>query len=572
MIQCIPLNLIIFLFTSTCLSTSIKIDYVTSAMVRTDPILAPNGLSGHVHTFFGASIADPSTTYEDLRNPSTGNSGNVVENKSLYWYPTIYRYEPAQDRYFVAPIFHHSSYYIWNTGEATAFPDGFKMIIHATDSCTVERDNGNIFHRCGKATAECVAPGSCPNGDCSVLNGFFPPQSCAELEMSIELPSCWDGVSIDSADHRSHVHYGYDDGAQTCPPSHPTRVPKVFVFTRILNYPGGKHLFSDGTGIFHTDYFSGWVESELQYVLDNCSTDSTFPAPDSFCDNGRAGYQNGFTSDPQFLTYVDAPKFVSMEMVETQVGFDIDFSDKIALVTPQIDTSHITTEAIDGVRLLPGSRPSDVVSTTSTVKPTTTLRETTSLVQTTTSTPQPTTTSQSATDLEFYQSTSGSCPSGTSYATQVECEAASEVLNMEIRRIFQNSRRPRGCYQKGGRLFFNRDDSFIDENETTRTSICVCSGPCNISDEDSDDESSEQEAEFFISLTGSCPNKQYIIEREMCEDYAEQSGLDLRRVFKSSNQLRGCYIFRNKVFFNRDTTLTNPSTKSSRKSICMSFQ
>ena len=34
---------------------------------------------------------------------------------------------------------------------------------------------------------------------------------------------------------------------------------------------------------FHSDYFSGWDETELQNVLDNCDNPSEAANPDAFC-------------------------------------------------------------------------------------------------------------------------------------------------------------------------------------------------------------------------------------------------------------------------------------------------
>merc|ERR1719492_252634 len=172
------------------------------------------------------------------------------------------------------------------------------MIIYASGVCEApytDDETGSVIHECGKSRAECVVPGECPNGDCTTINGFFPAQSCVELEMSLEFPDCWDGVSLDSVDHFSHVAYA-DPESEECPEGFPSRIPKIFIFTRIRDYPGGIHVFSDGSGVFHSDYFSGWVASELQYVLDNCDTYSFGPNPDSFCETGKFG--------PRFLTYV----------------------------------------------------------------------------------------------------------------------------------------------------------------------------------------------------------------------------------------------------------------------------
>ncbi len=397
----------------TARATSAKMDYLTASMVRTDPIISRNGPSDHLHTFFGPLKVDPSTTYEDLRNTSQ-NSGNVEENHSLYWYPTIYRYDAGRKKYFIAEIFHHSSYYVWNTGGTEALPNGFKVIVHgrgitkngvsAETACTTTlADDGSktTITKCGKAKAECVDPGAVPStetdvfstgGNCKLnpnskgLNDFFPMTSCAELELSIEFPDCWDGVNLDSTDHTQHVSYE-DPTTEKCPTSHPKRIPKVFVFTRILNYPGGYHVFSDGTGNFHADYFSGWKESELKYVLDNCENYSFAPSPDAFCDKqggGRAGVptvtnednspERLGTADPKFFTYRDvdkAPSPYAGKKMEHKSEQRID--DKLkALGTVKggtwragidgnagysdglLDTSSIVSEEIDAISLLPG--------------------------------------------------------------------------------------------------------------------------------------------------------------------------------------------------------------------------
>ena len=50
------------------------------------------------------------------------------DNKSLYWHPTIYKYDPVRKVYDTVPIWFASAYYVWETGKTTAFPDGFQMI------------------------------------------------------------------------------------------------------------------------------------------------------------------------------------------------------------------------------------------------------------------------------------------------------------------------------------------------------------------------------------------------------------------------------------------------------------
>jgi hypothetical protein len=56
-------------------------------------------------------------------------------------------------------------------------------------------------------------------------------------------------------------------------------------FFRIMDYGGGWHMFSDGTGVFHSGYVSGWDSSFLQDVLDNYDNDGDGALPNHFCED-----------------------------------------------------------------------------------------------------------------------------------------------------------------------------------------------------------------------------------------------------------------------------------------------
>lgn len=253
--------------------------------VRTDPLLHPTCLTDHVHTFYGVNASlRPETTYSDMRN-AKGNSGNVEENKSLYWHPAVYMV--SNGRYTLAPVWFGSAYYVWQTGQPTAFPNGFNMIARGSNEKA-------------RMMFTCEAPYPCEREDCSTSGSSnFPSNACAVLEVSLVFPSCWDGVNTQSADMMSHVSYdieadslGSFDGP--CPSSHPVKIPEVHFYFRIKPYEGGTYVFSDATDIMHSDYFSGWDQGELQTVLDECSNDSDAAMPDAWCET--------------HLTFRDAPK------------------------------------------------------------------------------------------------------------------------------------------------------------------------------------------------------------------------------------------------------------------------
>ena len=106
-------------------STSFKMDFLSSGTVRTDPLMfTQNGecLSDHVHRFYGAVSSRtmrPGVTFKDLRD-APGNTGNVEENKSLYWNPAIYKVvnQNSDKRYEIVDVWFASAYYIFTTGMA----------------------------------------------------------------------------------------------------------------------------------------------------------------------------------------------------------------------------------------------------------------------------------------------------------------------------------------------------------------------------------------------------------------------------------------------------------------------
>jgi hypothetical protein len=59
----------------------------------------------------------------------------------------------------------------------------------------------------------------------------LPPDFCqGGIRTTITFPTCWDGVNVDSPDHKSHVAYpvnGTFESLAPCPATHPVRLPQV---------------------------------------------------------------------------------------------------------------------------------------------------------------------------------------------------------------------------------------------------------------------------------------------------------------------------------------------------------
>lgn len=233
-----------------------------------DPIVAPGGTSGHSHTFWGNVDTNPDTTTRaHLRDGDGGSTcmGGAM-NKSAYWVPTLLDAagEPVvPDNIFV---YYKRGYWGQDASSIQPLPEGLKMI------STPELPNGVRQTGWG----------------CTGLNtssDFLPllPGSCgtSHVTASILFQQCWDGVNLDSADHRSHMAHPIGPyNATSCPASHPVMLPQITAHVQYSVPAGGNlagwQLSSDvanglpaGLGL-HGDFLEAW-DSELHARgVNNC--------------------------------------------------------------------------------------------------------------------------------------------------------------------------------------------------------------------------------------------------------------------------------------------------------------
>merc|ERR1719341_2763675 len=226
------------------------------------------------------------------------------------------------------------------TGEAKSFPNGLKM-----------RAKSEV-EKLTRARAVCSGPSACEredDGGCSgyapssqEAHGFLPLDACWELEINIKFPTCWDGINLEAKDGQEHVVYSECDVDEHnecfefgCPDSHPVKMPEIHWYYRVKEYKGGPHVFADGTDVFHSDYFSGWKEDELQNVLDNCDNPSDAANPDAFCSD--------------FLTFRGKPKEEGVQVEDLDIAADLE---KIQPAPVDI-RGLISPEEVTGIPELP---------------------------------------------------------------------------------------------------------------------------------------------------------------------------------------------------------------------------
>jgi hypothetical protein len=107
--------------------------------------------------------------------------------------------------------------------EIFAWPKGFRMI---AGDASLRSYNETLEQRA--INFACI-PGAGSGGPATP---GLPDKKCdGNLRLQVAFPMCWNGVDLDSADHRSHMAYPslMDNGV--CPPTHPKRTMFLFYET-----------------------------------------------------------------------------------------------------------------------------------------------------------------------------------------------------------------------------------------------------------------------------------------------------------------------------------------------------
>jgi hypothetical protein len=232
-----------------------------------DPIVAPDrpGIS-HRHAFYGNSTTDAFTTTRSLMaSRSTCERGFSTVDRSAYWVPSLYRKLPGGEFREVrlsADDQHLSAYYRRSGGttgdKVKPFPRGLRMIAGDAAARTPQ-STLEVAWRCnGEDGGYFADVPNCPAG--TVLQAF------------VSFPDCWDGINLDSADHRSHMAVSQGD-RRSCPKSHPVKLPQL-TFELSFNLPPAAgatyELSSGGRYSMHGDFFAAWDDRVQSALVNSC--------------------------------------------------------------------------------------------------------------------------------------------------------------------------------------------------------------------------------------------------------------------------------------------------------------
>jgi hypothetical protein len=222
-----------------------------SHRAQVDPIVVPGPkgtLSGHMHDFFGNRSTDSDSTYASMT--AAGTTCGVLADTAGYWAPTLYRPDGTPDTAQTAFAYYLNRPTAYSN--TVSFPPNFKMIAGGVGTFP-EHTWWNCFNQ-DSATTRFDSPPSCADSD---------------LELHLKFPNCWDGVNLDSADHRGHVVY---PAGKACPADHPVKLPSIFFFLRYSPPAGGTGWYlSDGTTLPHADFWNTWSpQSKLEQLVRDC--------------------------------------------------------------------------------------------------------------------------------------------------------------------------------------------------------------------------------------------------------------------------------------------------------------
>ncbi len=242
-----------------------------SHMSFNDPIVHP-GKEGasHLHVFFGNTAVDHSSTSESIRTSGNSTCAGGTLNRTGYWAPAII---DTKDGTPLQPI----KILVYYKSDATGglsikpYPQGLKMISGDMTSSTPQR----------RTDFGCIRP------DGLEKRFSYIPPDCgigSILEMTINFPMCWDGVNLDSHDHKSHMAFIVWDNNRRrnlCPETHPINLPALTQKIQYRVHENGEtarwRLSSDAYGIdkpggysIHADWINGWNQELQNTWIDQC--------------------------------------------------------------------------------------------------------------------------------------------------------------------------------------------------------------------------------------------------------------------------------------------------------------
>jgi hypothetical protein len=247
-----------------------------SHMSFDDPIVYP-GQPGksHLHTFIGNTGANANSTAASLA--SSGNStcrGGTI-NRTAYWFPTLV---DTRDGTPISPrtviVYYKQGALIADATSIKAMPDGLRMVAGDPKNSVVRDFDYGV-----PTGFSCISD---TTGEGTKWLHPMPPCGIgSSLWSRVLFPQCWDGVNLDSPDHRSHMTY---PSGPVCPATHPVAIPEITVNALYtVSDPAAVSRWRLASDVYakaspaapaglssHGDWFNGWKPDIVARWVKNC--------------------------------------------------------------------------------------------------------------------------------------------------------------------------------------------------------------------------------------------------------------------------------------------------------------
>lgn len=132
-----------------------------------------------------------------------------------------------------------------------------------------------------------------------------PGGSSQPIVSELNFPSCWDGVHLDTADHKSHMAYAATNGR--CPADHPVSLPQISMIIEYDGIAGGPDysLASGGIYSLHADFFADW-DNQVQNALVSACLNGARECADMNRDGNRL-FRPDYDPEPISINLGDYP-------------------------------------------------------------------------------------------------------------------------------------------------------------------------------------------------------------------------------------------------------------------------
>ncbi|MFI5706868.1 DUF1996 domain-containing protein [Kribbella sp. NPDC051620] len=223
-----------------------------------DPIVFPNmpGAS-HEHSFVGNATTNAASTLNSLTAAGAGQTTCLnPDDLSAYWWPTMFRNNDPVPQTWRQTIYYKSG--ILRYQDVRPFPPGIRFVV-GSPSATLDQFKNS--------------PGAVEGFECGDISKSWDiPAYCTpgtQVNVRYQAPSCWDGVNLDSADHKSHMAYPVN---YVCPADHPVAVPMLeFKISFEASGDMAGTSFASGRGYtWHYDFFNAWDPPTLAALVSHC--------------------------------------------------------------------------------------------------------------------------------------------------------------------------------------------------------------------------------------------------------------------------------------------------------------